>query len=259
MRGNKVGARIQRQVNSSQRQITNSQGQLLAVNDLILHALLVRIALNNDESAEFQTKYDPATNTVDLDIPDGYIPFLDEITGMQRGPNLQAFINWLIGSGTLAPATKTDQGFIASGSLNPWFGATQTVVDEVPLLTLPADSMAVVGFNTRASGTFSGGLRVFLTWMYIGGGTNGFEVSTNVQINSVTGDMPLSSTSEVTDVSTLNLVTGDIREKLIIDTGTVVNTNDLISILIRRNFPGNADPQTDLVGAVGLRLEFYNG
>lgn len=43
------------------------------VRDIILHTLLARIALCSGDTVEFQTKLDKASNTVELDFPDGIL------------------------------------------------------------------------------------------------------------------------------------------------------------------------------------------
>jgi hypothetical protein len=69
----------------------------LQLNDLFLFLTFARVAFSDNSTTEFQTNYDPATNTIELIIPDKLLPFLNQITGIQRGPHFKQFINWLIG------------------------------------------------------------------------------------------------------------------------------------------------------------------
>lgn len=90
-RGNNVFGSI---TSNSFSQFANS---FLGVNDIIIHALHLRIALSDGQSIEFQTKYDKETDTVELIIPDNLIEYFNQLTGIYKGQNFEAFINWLIG------------------------------------------------------------------------------------------------------------------------------------------------------------------
>lgn len=104
-------------------------------NDIFLHALFARLTLNNNDTIEFETKFNPNTNTIELDLPPEAQHVLDQLTGIQRGPNFQLFINWLIGSQTLPGAC-------------PWTINTLTTTDATPatiaVVLVPDDTIAFI-------------------------------------------------------------------------------------------------------------------
>jgi hypothetical protein len=66
-----------------------------AIRDIIIHAAICRIAGLDGANYEFSTSYNPATNTVDLDIPNSVI---DTLTSVNLGPNFEKYFSWLTNS-----------------------------------------------------------------------------------------------------------------------------------------------------------------
>lgn len=236
----------------------NTDVSPLGVNDILLHALIVRLALSNNDVIEFQTRYNKQTDTVELVVPNAALPYFDQLLGMQRGPNFQTFINWLIGSETLQTGTTLDQdqSFVSAGNLIAWSGASAgNLEDKRLVIYLPAATLSVVGFNTSTSSDFAGGrIRVSLVWVYDSGANTSFDIRTSVEIVELTTGNKINLSSD-TSISTFNLIHGDIRETELLDTGDVVEPDRLVNIIVRRNYDGSPDPQADLVGIVGLKVE----
>lgn len=67
--------------------------QIPSIKDIILHALIVRIAYTDNHNEEFYPKLN--NNTIELDIPQERLDKLQEIS---QGPKLTEFITWLIDS-----------------------------------------------------------------------------------------------------------------------------------------------------------------
>ncbi len=248
-RGNKVFASITPPT-------IQSVTSVVGVNDIFLHSLFARIALSNNDVIEFQTRYSKETDTIELMIPDGQMEIFDQITGMQRGNRFKAFINWLIGSETLTATATLDQdpNFISAGALSIWVGATQGSVGTNKLtLLLPTTELSVIGYNFKV-GSSGGSLKVSLVWIYDSGSNNSFNVNTSVDISAISGGVPVSSSGN-TSISTFNLINGDIRETELL-TVADVSQDDIVSIMVRRNYNGSPDPKTDLVGVLGLKIEF---
>jgi hypothetical protein len=232
----------------------------LRMRDLFLHALFARLAFNDDDTVEFRTVYDPDTETIELDIPNKALPFLDQITGIQRGENFKTFINWLIGSDTITPTPVVfdqDPNFVSASALSVWAGATQANLEGNQIvLLLPASELSAVGYNTKTADDFvMGQLSLYLIWVYDSGGNNGFSIRTNTKIVDVATGNTVESI-DTTNISTLNLLQGDIRETLLFTTSNYVEAGQVISLMLSRNYEGSADPATDLVGIVGLRISF---
>jgi hypothetical protein len=227
-------------------------GAPLKVNDYFLYALFARLALNNNDTTEFETKYDPSTNTIELIIPDESKQFFDQITGMQRGPNFKLFIDWLIGSKTLKMDLVQDPNFVPSSTISIWFGATQSTIDDRMVITLPDTDASVIGYNLKTTNQLSGSLAVYLVWTYVCGANTSFSIRSTAQINDELGNPPVIF-SEDNNISTFNLVPGDIRESLIMNFD--VNPDNLVSFLLYRNYIGSPDPQTEGIGVLGLRFK----
>jgi len=68
----------------------------LQANGLILYALLARVTANNGTVHEFETIYDQENQLLELDIPECYLDFLQNIT---VGPRISAYLQWLVGIG----------------------------------------------------------------------------------------------------------------------------------------------------------------
>lgn len=225
------------------------------MNDLLLHALFARLALSNNDTIEFETFYDRNTNTIELDIPNEALPFLDQITGMKRGPRFQEYINWLIGSQSLQHS-YLDGDFVPSTSLESWFGGTRSVINEKMVLLLPDTDVSVVGYNLKTNDTFSGRILISLIWMYTCGVNTTFDIRTTAHVATATGDTPVLYVDD-TNISTLNLIEGDVRETQLLEV-TSVGSNNIVHILLNRNYQGSPDPQTESVGIVGLRVQLLS-
>lgn len=231
--------------------------------DLFLHALFARVALTNNGTLEFQTCFDPETNTIELIIPPEALAIFDEITGMQRGPKFQAYINWLIGSTTLpVPAgssdTNIDPAWVSASDMSIWVGAVAGSLDDKrAVIILPAAELSAIGHNTKLSSTGSGKVKISLVWIYGGGSNNSFTIKTSANI-SIIGTGEVSNEDNEVTISTFNLVPGDIRETELLTTSTNAIADDLVSVILRRNFVGSPDPKTDLVSVLGIKIEFVS-
>lgn len=90
LRGKKATAKIQTAMPQTVSVTTT-------VNDFFLYALFARLTFSDNEKVEFETKYDRSTDTIELQIPDKYLPVFDQLTGIGQGPKFKQFINWLVG------------------------------------------------------------------------------------------------------------------------------------------------------------------
>lgn len=248
-RGNSVFARITPRV-------VNPPGGNAPVeaNDIFLHALFARITLTNNEVIEFETRYDQETNTIELNIPSHSLPLLDQITGIQRGENFKTFIDWLIGSRTLAQVDTKDKDFVTASLLQVWFGAQSINVEGFRLiLSLPACDASDVGYNLKTSADFAGRLRISVIWMFLAGSNTSFDLRTTATVSDATGGSPVTVLQD-TNISTFNLVAKDVRETEILDTGDIIGGGNIVNFLIHRNYIGSPDPKTETVGIVGLKV-----
>lgn len=251
-RGNGVFARIGPQVQRAPIGNVNP-------NDFFLHALFARVTLTNGETIEFETKFNPTTNTIELLVPPASTALFNQLTGLQRGPNFQQFVNWLIGSNSIQTTSQKDDDFISSSLLEVWVGAIPTNIDgERLVLILPTEDPAVFGHNTKAADNFTGYLKVSLLWMYLGGANNDFNIRTKVTSTAADGSNVENSEVDVA-ISTMNLIRGDIRETVLLETDPNINADDIISILVYRNYVGSGDAQTEIIGVVGLKVELISG
>ncbi len=229
------------------------------IRDMFLHALFARLALRSNENIEFSTEYDSSTNTIELVIPDGSSPLFDQLTGIQRGEKFKTFINWLIGSEVLT-AADLDPNFISASAMSVWAGATQGSLDgKQSFLYLPASELSVVGYNTKIddsfqSGVLVGSMKIYLIWVYDAGVNTSFDIKTDVKITEIaTGNTIEVANPE--NISTFNLLKGDIRETEIISVNNLIHADDIINVMISRNYDGSPDAQTELTGIMGLRIE----
>jgi hypothetical protein len=215
--------------------------------DLIIYAVLARFALNNNENIEFETVFDEETQTVELVIPDDHLDIFDQMTGMKRGPNFTTYIDWLIGSQTLTAGGSAlrDANFIGVSEISAWTGATRGFINDQLTLTLPLDCFATIGQNFKSR---TNEISVYLNWMFLNGSNTDYSIKLSVNDNTTEV-----VTATTVNISTFNLVSGDIRESLL---GTfAVTDGGLVSINIQRNFSGSTDPQTELVAVLGFRIE----
>jgi hypothetical protein len=125
------------------------------VRDLFLHALFARLALNDNSNVEFETKYNPQTNTIELQLPDCALPFFDTVTGMQQGPRFRAYIDWLIGNANITAGGLIDADLTVTGN------AASTAEQILSTVTIPANTLSSgIGVRIKAWGTF--GLNKYL-------------------------------------------------------------------------------------------------
>jgi hypothetical protein len=224
-------------------------------NDIMIYALFARITLTNNNIIEFETKFHRDTNTIELVVPAEAMPLLDQITGIQRGPVFKRFIDWLIGSQSIIPATLRDGEFVSSSDIAIWFGGTRAVIDEKMILNLPAADMSTIGYNLKTSSIITAGtkLKIYLVWTYNCGSNTSFTIRTNARVTQIDGT--IQDVAGDADISTFNLISGDIRETLLLEM-TDIHPNDIISLLFLRNFPTTPEPKTDSIGVIGLRFVF---
>jgi hypothetical protein len=249
MRGKSVFAKIQKQMPKVM------PGGPVAARDLFLYALFARIALKDNDNIEFETKFNEDTNTIELIIPPKMLPLLDQITGMQRGPNFKKYIDWLIGSQSLVPpCVPKDVNFIAASGIQVFFGSEPALVDGRLILTLPSVETSVIGYNTKISDCFAGSLKVYVTWLYMCGSQTSYNLRTQVTVSDSQGGGAFTNSVD-TLISTFNLLPGDIRETEVLTLGNVITPNNIINLLFSRNYDGSPDPQTEGIGIVGLRVQ----
>jgi hypothetical protein len=231
------------------------------VKDLFVHALFARVAMNDGRTIEFQTKYDPNTDTIELHIPDDILPVFDEILGMQRGPNFQCYINWLIGKQQIiddVPSVivgfDTDQQFVPVGSLTIWTGAAIENTNNVISISLPTVAHSVLGYNMKLSSALAGNsIKVSLVWKFDAGNNTSFNIKTNVISTDFDGTIVASDSNDVS-ISTFNLINGDIRTTELITTSGI-NPDEMVNITLQRNYDGNTDPHTESINLIGLKIE----
>jgi hypothetical protein len=82
----------------------NPDTTAVITNDLFLHLLFGRIAASDNSTHELNTKYDPETDVLSLEIPDEFIDLIEKIKKDQK---LQRFIDWLV-SGLAASSISYD-------------------------------------------------------------------------------------------------------------------------------------------------------
>lgn len=235
--------------------------------DILLHALFARIALKDNNTVEFETCFNPETNTVELDIPDNLLPILNEVLGMQRGPKFQAYIDWLIGREAIiadvpnvVDAATIDKDFVPASSLDIWSGAKiGNLDDEKVVIFLPNDCPSVVGYNTKVDDVFTTGqVVVSLIWVYESGdngsnSTASFDIQASANISTINGNT-VATVSNNTTIPTFNLIKGDVRETELL-TLSGMNGGDMLSLIIKRNFVGNSDLETEFIGVLGLKVK----
>lgn len=246
MRGNNVSAKIQ----SAMQTQTSFDTRL---NDLFLHALFARLAFKNNENYEFKTKYHPSTNTIELDIPDKYLDVLDQVTGIQRGPNFKRFMNWMIGSEQLQGDDKdVNSKFLSTSDINLWYGASYLDVNGSTLtVALPSSLPSAINANFKTAPEYSGDVQLKLNWMFIDGQNTEFYVKVNVTVIDKFGNSYV--VSEESMISTFNLIANDLRNTTIIELPNI-GSDTLIDIVIMRNYSGSLDPQTETISVAGIEL-----
>jgi hypothetical protein len=164
-------------------------------------------------------------------------------------------MDWLIGSQSIVPATQRDGEFVSSSDIAIWFGASRVVVREKMAIDLPATDMSVIGYNLKVSSTLASAskLKTYLVWTYNCGSNTSFTIRSTARVNRVDGS--LFDVAGDSDISTFNLVSGDIRETLLLDVDDV-QPDDIINLLFRRNYTTTPEQKTESVSVIGLRLVF---
>lgn len=104
------------------------------VRDLVLHASICRIANDDNSIDEFETVYDPKTNTVDINTPTEVIDRLREMT---VGHNLGIYFGWLAHTqfGNVVN-TYTDYAIKSSD----WLVLASADLQEIEVALPPTDS-----------------------------------------------------------------------------------------------------------------------
>lgn len=63
------------------------------IRDMFLHALFARISANDNETWEFETKFDQTDNSIELQISEKFISILETVS---KGEDFNRYIRWLI-------------------------------------------------------------------------------------------------------------------------------------------------------------------
>lgn len=63
------------------------------IRDLVIHALIARVAFTNDCTEEFHTTFDQQKNLLEIGTPQ---ELLDQITCIEVGPKIQQYMAWLV-------------------------------------------------------------------------------------------------------------------------------------------------------------------
>lgn len=217
-------------------------------NDLILYALLARLTLDDNRIIEFETKFDKKTQTIELQIAEKDLKFFDQMMGMKRGPKFKRFIDWLIGSKRFESQVTPD--FISATAFDIWFGATESVIDNTPLVLFPTSCASHIGYNLklREENTKA---KINMIWQFICGSNTSFELRVNASVTSVNDD-PVDFVSDIS-VSTSGLSPGDQVETNILDID--VPEGSIIGLSLLRNFEGSSDPKSEMFGLIGVRID----
>lgn len=148
-----------------------------AVRDLFLHALFARIAMTDNSVIEFQTRFNPATNTIELEVPACNLPIFDMLTGMQKGPNFKAFMGWANSGSGGGTGGLIDSDLVVAGN------SASTTEQVLATLTVPGGSVEVgSGVRIRAWGTFNSNNQTKTVNIYYGSAviaTNDITVKPN--------------------------------------------------------------------------------
>lgn len=63
------------------------------IRDFFLHALFARFAFKDNHTEEFKTNFNENSNRIELDIPDKYLSFIEQVG---KDANFERFISWLM-------------------------------------------------------------------------------------------------------------------------------------------------------------------
>lgn len=239
------------------------------VNDLLLHAMFARIALGDDSTVEFETHYDKKSNTVELIVPEKTMRVFDQMLGMKRGPKMQKYIDWLMGSKRFEPIAQPN--FISATAFDVFIGATTAVLNERMVLIFPGVDPSIIGYNLKLQ-TLKPAiplesdnpcckivtpepiqkLRIFLVWQFICGNGSNLELRISANILSPS-QAPFTVINDVI-ISTAGVAVGDVMETEILDLDNLTS-DTIISLTIMRNFQGSGDPHSEMIGMIGVRLD----
>lgn len=139
-------------VAAAEPQLLNIPAVSTVVKDIILHALVVRIAYTDGHTEEFYTKLQ-SDGVLEIDIPQDRLDLLDNVT---IGPKIQQFIDWLTQRLEVAPTTITVE---ESGILGVSSSFTTVLIDASsgPInLTLPSPSPIDIINIKRIDGSIYG-------------------------------------------------------------------------------------------------------
>lgn len=127
------------------------------------------MTLTNNDTVEFTTQYDQLQDLIELVLSGEYttpgetIQQLDQITGIQQGPNFKTYIAWLIGRNQIiADAQAGGSG----GGISPWlqdflvtFNGVPDVITTIPILD---DTTVMIEAHTSAKRTNGSGAGGFI-------------------------------------------------------------------------------------------------
>jgi hypothetical protein len=178
---------------------------------------------------------------------------LDQITGIQRGPNFKKFVNWLIGSRQFIEQDGTvSSRFLSISDINIWFGATFVDINQGNLsILLPTKTPSAINANFKTAPGFSGPLSLDLEWVYLDGQNTSWFIKCNITIIDASGN-PSIFTEEL-EISTFNLISKDIRSTTFINIPSV-GPDSLIDITIYRNYSGSIDAKQETIGILGIGI-----
>jgi len=217
-------------------------------NDFFLYALFARIALSNNENIEFETKFDKETQTIELQLSDNNLQLFDQLVGMKRGPKFKQFIDWLIGSRRFDSVSETD--FFSATAFDIWFGATVAQIEDRNLVLFPTKKESVIGYNFKLNEEKTKA-KLFLVWQYICGSNDFAELRVVANVIS-TSAPPMDVVNDVI-LDTSGLTANEVIETEILNLD--VPEDSVISLSIIRCFEGSSDPQSEMIGMIGVRLE----
>jgi hypothetical protein len=225
--------------------------------------------MSDNSNVEFQTKYDKASNTVDLIIPEKTMRIFDQMVGMKRGPRLKKFIDWLIGSKKFEPVAQPN--FVSATAFEIFIGATSAVINDRMVIIFPGLNPSIVGYNLKLQSLDplipkdqenpccpiitpdpTQKFKVFLVWQYICGVGSSLEVRVTANVLAPSA-APYTVVNDVT-ISTVGVTPGEVLETEILSLENL-QSDTIISLNIMRNFTGSSDPHSEMIGMIGVRLE----
>lgn len=76
------------------------------IRDMFLYVMFARIAANDNENHEFETKFDPDSQDIELQIPEKFMQIIESTT---KGAYFVRYIKWLIEDSLLWSLEEVDQ------------------------------------------------------------------------------------------------------------------------------------------------------